>query len=105
MARTATDYTDIPTATTAIQLAAALGLTARRIVEISIRSDPANTGLVYIGDSMVSATNGYFLQPGEEKVIDYRPGSEQLGYWWADVAVSGHNVMWIAVFFDSPVGA
>ncbi len=104
MARTATDYTDIPAAGTQIQLGAALTLTARRIVEISIRSDPANGGLVYIGDLDVSLTNGYFLQPGEEKVIDYRPGSEQLGYWWADVEISGNNVMWIAVFFDSPGG-
>lgn len=102
MARTATDYTDIPSAGTQVQLGAALNLTPRRIVEISIRSDPANTGLVYIGDLNVSSTNGYFLQAGEEKVIDYRPGSEELGYWWADVAVSGNNVMWIAVFYDTP---
>lgn len=100
MARTAVDFTDIPTGTTAVQLGAALSLTKRRIVEISIRSDPANTGLIYIGDSTVSPTNGYFLQPGEEKVIDYRPGSEELGYWYAEAAVNGENVIWIAVFFE-----
>jgi len=105
MARTVTDYIDIPTGTTAVQLGSASGFAKRRIVEISIRSDPANTGLIYIGDSAVSPTNGYFLQAGEEKVIDYRPGSEELGYWYAEAAVNGENVMFIAVFFDSPGGA
>lgn len=65
-----------------------------------MRADPGNTGNAAIGNLDVSMTNGYILQPGEEKVVDYRPGSEELGYWWGDVASSGDNIVWIAVFHD-----
>ena len=100
MARTITDYTDIPTAGTRIQLGAALSLTARRITGIIMRADPDNSGNVAVGDSTVSMTNGFILQPGESVSADYttdKGGSEELGYWWGDNAVSGDNVVWSAI--------
>ena len=100
MARTATDYTDIPTAGTQIQLGAALDLKLRKISSINMRADPGNTGNVAVGDSTVSMTNGYILKPGDALGVDYGSGSELLGYWWGDDATSGDNVVWVAVFKD-----
>lgn len=97
MSRTYTDYTDIPTAGTQIQLGAALALTARKISSINMRADPNNTGNVAVGDLNVSMTNGYILQPGEALSVNYGNGSESLGYWWGDNATSGDNVVWTAV--------
>ena len=100
MARTITDYTDIPTAGTQIQLGAALSLTKRRITSILMRADPNNSGNAAVGDSGVSLTNGIVLQPGESLAVDYttdKGGSEELGYWWGDVVVNGDNVVWSAV--------
>ena len=103
MARTATDYTDIPTATTAVQLGAALAFTKRRISSIFMKSDPNNLSNVAVGDSTVSITNGIILEPGQGLTINYGNGSEELGYWWGDVATSGENIVWTAVFSDGRV--
>lgn len=97
MSRTITDYTDIPTAGTRVQLGTALSLTARRISAINMRADPGNTGNVAVGDSTVSMTNGYILQPGEAIDVDYGDGSEELGYWYGDTATNGNNIVWTAV--------
>jgi len=100
MARTATDYTDIPSAATAVQLVSALAITLRKISSINMRADPGNTGNIAVGDSTVSMTNGYILEPGDALEINYGSGSELAGYWYADVATSGDNVIWTAVFHD-----
>lgn len=100
MARTATDYTDIPSAGIQIQLGVALGLTLRKITSILMRADPGNTGNATVGDSGVSMTNGFILKPGDAISVDYGSGSELLGYWWGDVATSGDNIIWTAVFHD-----
>ena len=101
MARTITDYTDIPAAATAIQLGAALSaFTTRKISGIIMRADPGNSGNAAVGDSTVSLTNGVILQPGESLTVDYEDGSETLSYWWGDVAVSGDNIVWTAVVKD-----
>jgi len=99
MTRTITDYTDIPTAGTQIQLGAAIAgsLLKRKISAINMRADPGNTGNAAVGDSGVSLTNGYILKPGEALSVDYGDGSEELGYWWGDVATSGDNIVWVAV--------
>jgi len=99
MARTATDYTDIPTAGTQIQLGAAIAgsLLKRKISVIIMRADPGNTGNVAVGDSGVSLTNGFILQPGESFEAEYGTGSEELGYWWGDAATNGDNIVWSAI--------
>ncbi len=100
MSRTYTDFTDIPTAGTQIQLGAALSLTTRKITSIFMRADPNNAGNAFVGDLNVSATNGIPLQPGESVSVDYttdKGGSELLGYWWGDVAVNGDNIIWSAI--------
>lgn len=97
MARTITDYTDIPSAGSAVQLGTALSLTKRKISSINMRADPGNTGNAAVGDSAVSMTNGYILKPGEALTVDYGDGSEELGYWHGDAATSGDNIVWTAV--------
>ena len=97
MSRTYTDHTDIPTAGTQIQLGAALALTLRKISSINMRADPGNTGNATVGDLNVAMTNGYILKPGEAISISYGEGSEELGYWWGDVATSGDNIVWTAI--------
>ena len=77
-----------------------MSLTARRITSIFMRADPSNAGNAAVGDLNVSLTNGVILQPGESLAADYttdKGGSEELGYWWGDVAVNGDNIVWSAI--------
>lgn len=45
--------------------AEALTHAADGALTIHLKADPANTGIIYIGDSTVSAATGYPLSPGD----------------------------------------
>ena len=88
---------DIPSAGDAVQL-----LNSRdKIAWIKIKSLAANSGIVYVGDSAVSATNGYELDPGGgidgEVEIDFRPDTIKASNIYVDAASSGDDVSWIAI--------
>lgn len=53
--------TTVTTAGTRVALGASQALT----IGVWIRAATTNTGLIYVGDSSVSASNGYELAPGE----------------------------------------
>ena len=88
---------DIPSAGDAVQL-----LNSRdKIAWIKIKSLAANSGIIYVGDSAVSATNGYELDPGGgidgELVMDFRPDAIRASDIYVDAATSGNDVSWIAI--------
>lgn len=91
------DVVDIPSAGTAVQVLN----TRDKIAWIKIKSLAANTGIIYVGDSAVSATNGYELDPGGgidgELVMDFRPDTIRASDIYVDAATSGNDVSWIAI--------
>ena len=60
-------------------------------VQVTIKADDSNTGVIYVGDSAVSATNGVSLQPGEELSVEDTEGID-LSQLWADAASSSDRV-------------
>jgi len=81
---------DIPTAGTELQISN----TADRVKSISVRARPGNAGNAFLGVSDVSATNGWTLQPGESKTLDFGEGSVLFSVFYVDVATSGDDVDW-----------
>ena len=64
----------------------------------------ANSGLTYVGDSAVSATNGYVLGAagGVDATVelDFRGevgGSITANLLWVDAASNGDDVSWVAI--------
>lgn len=85
--------TDVPTAGTAVQISN----TADSVKSIEVRARPGNTGNAFFGVSDVSATNGWTLQPGESKALDFGKGSVLFSVFYLDVATSGDDVDWSVI--------
>ena len=85
--------TDIPTATTRVQISN----TADRVKSIAVRARPANTGNVFFGTVTVSATVGWTLQPGESKTLDFGEGSVPFSEFYLDTATNGNDVDYCAI--------
>lgn len=73
--------------------------TANRVYEVTFKALAGNSGLVYIGTSTVSATTGFELSAGQEKVLSFKTlgGSMPLNTFYADSASSNDKVSWIAI--------
>ena len=94
------DVVDLGTAGTVTKLLN----TNDRIVWIKIKALAANSGLVYVGTSDVSASNGYELHAGggadgqvELDFGSYRDGSVKASDLCAVGAADNEDVTWIAI--------
>ena len=94
------EIVDIPSAGTAVRLLN----TRDKIVWIKITAPAANSGLTYVGDSAVSATNGYVLGAAggvdASVELDFRgdvEGSITANLLWVDAASNGDDVSWVAI--------
>lgn len=52
--------------------AVAVATSGSAITAVSFRARADNTGAVYVGDSGVSSSNGYRLEPGDELTLSFR---------------------------------
>ena len=59
---------------------------------IVIKAMPTNTGLIYVGGSSVSSSNGFPLDPGETLILAVDHVHAPV---WIDSAVSGESVAYI----------
>jgi hypothetical protein len=88
---------DVPSAGTAVQILN----TKDKCVWIRFTAPAANSGLTYVGDSAVSATNGYVMGAaggGDATVeLELRPGSITMDTFYIDAATNGDDVSWIAI--------
>ena len=73
--------------------------TANRVYEIAFKALAGNSGVVYVGTSTVSATTGFELSAGQEKVLSFKTlgGSIPLNTFYADAATDNDKVSWIAI--------
>ena len=73
--------------------------TANRVYEITIKALAGNSGLVYIGTSTVSASAGFELSAGQEKVLLFKNfgGSIPLNLFYANAATDNDKVAWVAI--------
>ena len=60
---------------------------------VVVRALPANTGLVYLGDSAVTTSNGYELSAGDALGMDI----DNVNLLYFDVDTNGEGVSWMAV--------
>ena len=52
--------------------AVAVATSGNAITAVSFRARADNTGTVYVGDSGVSSSNGYRLEPGDELNLSFK---------------------------------
>ena len=86
--------TDVPTATTRVQISN----TSEKIKCLAVKAPSVNAGRVFFGGSAVSAANGYSLDPGDALELDFGEGSVAFSTFYVDAAVSGDDVNW-GVYF------
>jgi len=77
----------VTTATTRVQFATT---TAK---SITVKAAAANTGIIYVGNSTVAASNGFPLASGELISIDISNTDAV----WVDSSVSGETCNWFSV--------
>jgi hypothetical protein len=61
---------------------------------IAVKALAGNSGLVYVGDSGVDASNGFELGAGEVIIFD---AAGDLSSIWIDSAVNGEGVCWLVL--------
>ena len=90
--------TDVPSAGSAV----AINDVALSITWVALKNPPTNANNVFVGNSDVSSTNGWTLQPNEFIELDFDPQGKGTSILaselFADVATSGHDVEWIMIF-------
>jgi hypothetical protein len=59
---------------------------------ITIKAKPANSGVIYVGSSDVSASNGFPLAAGDTISLDLANAN----WVWIDSSVNGEGCNWIA---------
>ena len=82
--------TDVPTATTRVQISN----TKDRVKSISVQGHPGNTGNIFFGVSDVALANGWVLEPGATKTLDFGDGSVFFDAFYVDAATSGDDANW-----------
>jgi len=89
--------TTVTTAGTEVQISN----TTNRVRWIKAKALAANSGIVYIGGSDVSATNGYELSAGNTIEINFADsgGTIEFSTIYVDAATNGDKVSW-AVILD-----
>ena len=59
------------------------------------RARADNTGIIYVGDSTVSSSNGVAVSPGDAFTVLF-DGYERLEKWYADAATNSDKVDFVA---------
>ena len=94
------DIVDIPSAGTAVRLLN----TSNRVLWIKFTAPAANSGLTYVGDSAVSATNGYPLTAagGVDATLELNfeaaGGSVLMSTFYVDAATNGDDVAYAVIY-------
>ncbi len=88
--------TDIPTATTRVQLN---GGVSRKCTTVLLKAASANTGNIYVGDSTVDSSLCHPLAPGQDLIINADQDLENedktyidLADIWVDTATNGNDI-------------
>src|SRR3990167_3896183 len=97
MARVLTATTDVPSAGTRVQI----NNTTRPCLSITFKGRVGNAGKVYVGDSTVSASAGFELQPNESLTVNLAAAGVTcfMSDWYVDAATSGDDVDWVAIIW------
>lgn len=84
--------TNVGTAGTAVQVS---NVTSR-VKYVEFKALAANSGLSYVGESDVSASNGFELSAGNTKVMNFGEfgGSVPANVFYVDVATNNDKVSW-----------
>jgi|2_EtaG_2_1085320.scaffolds.fasta_scaffold61457_2 hypothetical protein len=93
--KTFTSRTDVPSAGTRVQISN----TANRVLSIEFKAPAGNSGLVYVGESTVSASNGYELSATNTVTYNFLEagGSVPISTFYVDAATNGDDVCWKAI--------
>jgi hypothetical protein len=73
--------------------------TSNRVLYLKAKALAANSGIVYIGVSDITATNGYELSAGNEIELNFADvgGSILLSTVYVDAATNGDKVCWAVI--------
>ena len=84
--------TTVTSAGTAVQVLNA----TNRIKFLKFKALAGNSGLAYVGESDVSASNGFELSAGNTKTYNFGEfgGSVQANVWYVDAATNNDKVCW-----------
>jgi predicted amino acid racemase len=76
-----------------------LSNTANRVLWVKAKALAANSGIVYLGVSDVTATNGYELSAGNEIEINFAEagGSIIFSSLYVDAATNGDKLCWTVI--------
>ena len=84
--------TNVGTAGTAVQVSNV----TNRGKQVEFKALAGNSGLVYVGESDVSASNGFELSAGNTKTFNFGEfgGSVPANVWYVDAASNNDKVAW-----------
>ena len=84
--------TNVGTAGTAVQIANV----TNRVKHVEFKALAGNSGLAYVGESDVSASNGFELSAGITKTLNFGEfgGSVPANVFYVDVASNNDKVAW-----------
>ena len=87
--------TNVASAGTRVQLSN----TTNRVRWIQVKALAGNSGLVYVGESTVSASNGYELSATNTVTYNFLEagGSVPISTFYVDAATNGDDVCWKAI--------
>jgi hypothetical protein len=69
-----------------------------KVFAVAFQAPDVNAGKIYIGKSDVSATNGWYLAPGDTLELEFGDGSVKMDQYYVDAANNGDDVNWYALF-------
>ena len=77
--------------------------TQRRVIAVTFKARPINSVNILLGtdSSLITATNGYTLEPGQEKTLDksfFGEGTLDMSMFHFFATSSGQILDWFAVF-------
>ena len=84
--------TNVGTAGTAVQV----NNVTNRVKQVEFKALAGNSGVAYVGESDVSASNGFELSAGNTKTDNFGEfgGSIPASVWYVDVATNDDKVAW-----------
>ena len=84
--------TNVSSAGTAVQVSNV----TNRVKQVEFKALAGNSGLAYVGESDVSASNGFELSAGNTKTFNFGEfgGSVPANIWYVDAASNNDKVAW-----------
>jgi hypothetical protein len=70
-----------------------------RVKQVEFKALAGNSGLVYVGEDDVSASNGYELSAGNTKTLNFGEfgGSVPANIFYVDAATNNDKVAWVMI--------